>query len=230
MEWYVGISPTNREHQQAILSLIGSIGSSYEIEGLFLDFVRWPLHWEIELRPGRPSPPDSSFDKATLERFADATGVVPPPRLDTVAARATWIHEYHRQEWIDFKCGVVTKFVGEAKAALKAGRPTAELGVFTVPRSTPGLSLSPASGSKPLPPWRTGFLRCSITTFCCGRRHGSAERSPRSSGSLEVKRCQLFRPTPTAILRPRRTGDRRCRLRTGKPRWPKSRRASVLPG
>ena len=133
MEWYVGVSPTNREHQQAILSLIGSIGSSYEIEGLFLDFVRWPLHWEIELRPGRPSPPDSSFDKATLKRFAEATGVVPPPRLDTVAGRATWIHEHHLQEWIDFKCGVVTTFVGKARAALKASRPAAELGVFTVP-------------------------------------------------------------------------------------------------
>jgi hypothetical protein len=133
MEWYVGISPTNREHQQAILSLVGSIGSSYEVDGLFLDFVRWPLHWEIELRPGRPSPPDSSFDTATLQRFADATGVVPPSRLNTIAARATWIREYHRQEWIDFKCEIVTAFVDEAKAVLRASRPAAELGIFIVP-------------------------------------------------------------------------------------------------
>lgn len=133
MEWYVGISPTDLAHQRAILSLISSVGSAYEIDGLFLDFVRWPLHWEIELRPGRPYPPDSSFDEVTLERFADATGVVPPPRLDTVAARADWIHEHHRQDWIDFKCGVVTAFVGEAKEALKASRPGAELGIFTVP-------------------------------------------------------------------------------------------------
>lgn len=101
MEWYVGISPTDREHKQAILSLVSSIGRNYEIDGLFLDFVRWPLHWEIELRPGRTRPPDSSFDTSTLEHFADATGIVPPSRFETVAARAAWIHRHHRQDWID---------------------------------------------------------------------------------------------------------------------------------
>ena len=133
MEWYIGISPTDSRHRQSILSLISSVGSAYEIDGLFLDFVRWPLHWEIELRPGRVPPPDSSFDRVTLEHFADATGVVLPPRLKTVAEQATWIHEHHAQEWIDFKCGVVTAFVSEANTALKASRPTAELGIFIVP-------------------------------------------------------------------------------------------------
>ena len=53
MEWYIGLIPTDRAQQQAVLSAVGTVARDYPIDGLFLDFVRWPLHWEIELRPGR---------------------------------------------------------------------------------------------------------------------------------------------------------------------------------
>ena len=82
MEWYVGITPTDRGHQREILSTIRSVAATYPIDGLFLDFVRWPLHWEIELRPNHPRPPDSSFDTGTLAIFEHSTGVRLPP--DTV--------------------------------------------------------------------------------------------------------------------------------------------------
>ena len=132
MEWYIGISPTNRRHQDEVLATISRIAGSYPVDGLFLDFVRWPLHWEIEFRPGRSRPLDSSFDATTLTRFAEASGVK-PPRLDSAAARAAWIHAQHSREWVDFKCKVVTDFVGEAAAALKAARNDAELGIYVVP-------------------------------------------------------------------------------------------------
>ena len=57
MEWYIGISPTHRRHQEEILATIRSIAADHPIDGIFLDFVRWPVHWEIELRPGRVRPP-----------------------------------------------------------------------------------------------------------------------------------------------------------------------------
>jgi hypothetical protein len=133
MEWYIGISPADPDHRQSVLSSIGTIATRYEIDGLFLDFVRWPLHWEIELRHGRRPPLDSSFDDATLERFARATGLRLPSRCSTVAEMASWILTEHREEWVDFKCDVITDFVGKARAALKAARTAAELGAFLVP-------------------------------------------------------------------------------------------------
>ena len=51
MEWYVGITPTDRGHQQEILSTIRSVAATFPIDGLFLDFVRWPLHWESSFAP-----------------------------------------------------------------------------------------------------------------------------------------------------------------------------------
>ena len=133
MEWYVGISPTDRTHQGKVLATISSIAAAFPIDGLFLDFVRWPLHWEIELRRGRPRPPDSSFDETTLTRFAETLGLELPPHLSSASARAAWIRALHLREWVDFKCRVVTDFVGQARSFLKANRPDAELGIYVVP-------------------------------------------------------------------------------------------------
>jgi hypothetical protein len=133
MEWYVGLTPTDRRHQTEILKLIETIAAKYPIDGLFLDFVRWPVHWELEFRPGRSRPPDSSFDPATLGLFAKSAGLAIPGELDTAAAQAAWIHKNHAGAWADFKCEVVTDFVTEAGRALKASRPGTELGAYVVP-------------------------------------------------------------------------------------------------
>ena len=132
MEWYIGISPTDRRRQQYVVAEIARIARTHAIDGLFLDFVRWPLHWEIELRPGRSRPLDSSFDAVTLAAFEEATGSL-PRGLDTVSARATWIQENRFRSWVDFKCKIITDFVRMARNALKDERPDAELGIYVVP-------------------------------------------------------------------------------------------------
>jgi hypothetical protein len=132
MEWYVGMTPIDIRRQEMVLATIGSIARTYPIDGLFLDFVRWPLHWEIELRPGRRRPLDSCFDPTTLSKFEAAYGAL-PDRLNSVPAQAAWIRENRLRDWIDFKCQVITDFVAKARSVLKDARPDAELGVYIVP-------------------------------------------------------------------------------------------------
>jgi len=161
LEWYVGMTPSDRRRQADLFATIGWIARKNPIDGLFLDFVRWPLHWEIELRPGRPRPLDSSFDAATLARFEDATGIAPPADLTSVAARAAWIRGRCFHQWVDFKCKVVTDFVGEARSALKQARPVAELGIYVVPE-VDGLT-EPLTGQRlrdlhPLVDWVSPML------------------------------------------------------------------------
>ncbi|HET7717868.1 MAG TPA: hypothetical protein VFK86_19750 [Bauldia sp.] len=133
MEWYIGITPTDRGHQESVLRKIDAIATRYEIDGLFLDFVRWPLHWEIELRPGRDAPLDSSFDAATLAAFAAASGIEPPWSGGSTAESAAWILRHHAQEWVDFKCRVIADFVADARATLQRARSALGLGAFLVP-------------------------------------------------------------------------------------------------
>jgi hypothetical protein len=132
MEWYVGMPPTDRSRQEVALAEIKSIARSYPVDGIFLDFARWPLHWEIELRPGRDRPLDSSFDAATLAMFEVATGALPRD-LVTTSARAAWIRRTRLAEWVEFKCKVVTDFVSEAREALKEAKADAELGIYVAP-------------------------------------------------------------------------------------------------
>jgi hypothetical protein len=132
MEWYVGMSPTDRTRQEEALAEIKSIALNYPVDGVFLDFARWPLHWEIELRPGRDRPLDSSFDAATLAMFEKATGALPRD-LETTSARAAWIHRNRSAQWIEFKCKVVNDFVSEAREALIEAKADAELGIYVAP-------------------------------------------------------------------------------------------------
>jgi hypothetical protein len=132
MEWYVGMTPIDSRRQEEVLATIGSIARAYQVDGLFLDFVRWPLHWEIELRPGRLRPLDSSFDPVTLVKFEAAYGALPSD-LNSIPAKAGWIRENRLRDWIDFKCHVITDFVSKARSVLKDARPDAELGVYIVP-------------------------------------------------------------------------------------------------
>jgi hypothetical protein len=132
MEWYVGMTPIDSKRQEGVLETIRSIARTYPVDGLFLDFVRWPLHWEIELRPGRRQPLDSSFDPTTLAKFEAACGGLPGD-LNSIPAKAAWVRGKRLRAWIDFKCQVITDFVANARSVLKDARPDAELGVYVVP-------------------------------------------------------------------------------------------------
>ena len=70
MEWYIGMTPTDSRRQEEVLAAIASIARAYPVDGLFLDFVRWPLHWEIELRPGRDEP--AGFQVSTLRHSSNS--------------------------------------------------------------------------------------------------------------------------------------------------------------
>ena len=133
MEWYNGLTPTIEAHRRDRIDEMSRIVESHDLDGFALDFVRWPLHWEVELRPGHPPPLDCSFDRTTLEMFRDEYDLDLP--IDAPAEASTWIMEKAGQEWISFKCDVITSFVEAARQqiALASQKPM-PLGLCIVPR------------------------------------------------------------------------------------------------
>jgi hypothetical protein len=135
IEWYNGIPPTARSHRDARSAHILEQVREHRFDGFLLDFIRWPMHWEIELRPGYPPPIDNSFDENTLREFRERSGApLPDGLLGRPAEAATWITMNHPREWIDFKCGVITDYVAELKRSLAdvAGRDI-PMGICAVP-------------------------------------------------------------------------------------------------
>ncbi len=132
MEWYIGVTPTFEDYNQSRLDDIERIMRDHELDGMCLDFVRWPLHWELELRPGAPEPLQSSFDAHTLERFWQFAAREQPADLDRVPEVAQCILTEYRDQWVDFKCKVIADFVAQARERVKAQRSDAQIGAYLV--------------------------------------------------------------------------------------------------
>jgi hypothetical protein len=135
MEWYNGVAPTARAHREERRAHLVALAEQHRFDGFLLDFIRWPMHWEIELRPGYPPPIDSSYDEATLRAFAERVGVgFPDELIGRPAAAASWIALNRPREWIDLKCDVITDYVREVRDGLwqAAGREI-PMGICGVP-------------------------------------------------------------------------------------------------
>ena len=126
-EWYLGLCPNVQWFRDERIRLIGECAAEYEIDGLWLDFIRYPGHWEVH----EPRLEQACFCEACLEAFTRATGISVPP--GGVARRAELILDEHANEWTRFKCETIRDFCRDARRALKAERPNALLGAFVVP-------------------------------------------------------------------------------------------------
>jgi hypothetical protein len=122
MEWYIGVTPTFHDYNQSILEMIQRVVEAHPLDGLFLDFIRWPIHWELEARVGAAPPSQSSFDPHTMGRFQEETGIRLPGELTDIADRARWILAHHRSEWTNFKCAVITDFVRQVVTRIRSVR------------------------------------------------------------------------------------------------------------
>ena len=125
--WYYGVNPSAPKVRQKQLEALERLLTQHAIDGVWLDFIRWPCHWEVL----DPHLPRTSFDSKTLARFSRDTGVQIPPG-DTPTTAQTILDEFE-DEWFTWRCEQITSWVAEAKAVLAKVRPDAVLGLFGVP-------------------------------------------------------------------------------------------------
>jgi hypothetical protein len=126
-EWYYGVNPTLPQVRQARLQALEQLLTDVAIDGVWLDFIRWPCHWEVH----SPYLPHTSFDPGTLARFCADTGR--QVAEDDAVLAAQRLLAQHESAWIAWRCAQITSWVAEAKAVLKRIRPDAVLGLFGVP-------------------------------------------------------------------------------------------------
>jgi len=124
---YAGVNPTTPQVRQELLESLEKLLTGQAIDGVWLDFIRWPCHWEVH----DPYLPRTSFDPDTLARFSQDTGITIPSGDTAAIARA--LLDQHEAEWTAWRCAQITSWVAEAKALLRRVRPDALLGLFGVP-------------------------------------------------------------------------------------------------
>ncbi|MFJ9690714.1 hypothetical protein [Kitasatospora sp. NPDC101183] len=133
MEWYTGVRPNdpawNARLATELDAALRALPPDAPLDGLLLDFLRWPLHWELELRPGA-RPRSSSYDPATLRQFTERTGLRPP---GPGAEAARWIAERHAPQWTAFRTAAVTGAARLLADTARRARPGTAVGAFLVP-------------------------------------------------------------------------------------------------
>jgi len=131
--WYYGVNPVIPEIRQHNLEKIRRLIKRSAVDGVWLDFIRWPCRWE------KPTPQllQTSFDPFTLESFQKDTGIHIPSELKAIPDRARWILQHHRKDWTGWKCQQITGFVRQVREILNRAPRKVLLGVFGIPwRST----------------------------------------------------------------------------------------------
>lgn len=129
-----GVCPTHfawREERLALLaSWLKTFGKAEGIDGVWLDFIRYPGRWEEV----HPEIPDTCYCPRCLELFQIEKGVKIPGKLQTHEA-AAWIHKQAELQWLQWKQEQITSFVREARSLVEASVVSRQvkIGLFLVP-------------------------------------------------------------------------------------------------
>lgn len=124
--WYAGVCPRQDWLVEAKLREVERLLRSGRVDGIWLDFIRYPGRWE-----GRaPTLPQSCFCQTCLSALAGA-GI--GPTVGEPGARAQAILSRERERFVAWKCARIASVVQRFRDRMRAIRPTALLGIFTVP-------------------------------------------------------------------------------------------------
>ena len=124
---YCGVNPAVAAVRQDRLEALERLLTDCAVDGVWLDFIRWPCHWEVP----EPVLPQTSFDPDTLAHFSEDAGLALPE--GDVPVIAQMVLGQHAETWTAWRCQQVTSWVAEAREVLARVRPGALLGLFGVP-------------------------------------------------------------------------------------------------
>jgi hypothetical protein len=115
VQWYRGLCPNQDRLIKQRLGFIKQLVKKYKVDGVWLDFMRYPCHWEVL----EPRLEQTCYCPVCLKKFSADTGIKHPK--DDPAAFAEW------------KTDQIAAFVKKAAAVVKKENPNVVVGLFGVP-------------------------------------------------------------------------------------------------
>lgn len=105
--WYNSVNPCYPEVRKYLVTVMREIVENYPVDGLHLDYIRFPNEWSRSYPPGGRVP-DYPRDRRTLALFQRATGCAPgtSPR-----------------RWDEWRTGQVTRLVRDIRAMMRRAKP-----------------------------------------------------------------------------------------------------------
>ncbi|RME37138.1 MAG: hypothetical protein D6788_10120, partial [Planctomycetota bacterium] len=125
--WYNSLNPCLPEVRRYLTAVMEEIVRGYDVDGLHLDYIRFPNEWTESYGRGR-SVPDYPRDPRTLAMFRRETGTTP---------------DRDPQRWTAWRADKVTQLLRDIRRAVK--------------RIRPGVQLSAAVGAEPAEAYRRHY-------------------------------------------------------------------------
>lgn len=125
--WYAPVCPNQDWLRAEKLASLKNIARDQELDGMWLDFVRYPVFWE-EVPPFLA---DTCFCPTCLSKFSQSTQL--RPEGSNPIDQAKWILDKHASEWDRWRADTILEFVEAAGKELKSVAPKALLGAFVIP-------------------------------------------------------------------------------------------------
>jgi hypothetical protein len=127
-----GVCPTHEkwrdDRMRHIRYLADVLGKGGGIDGIWLDYIRYPGFWETP----KPDIPDTCYCPRCFAKFQYDRNIVIPTGIKTAEA-ALWIKANCSNEWMDWKKEQIDSFVREVKDLLSGRSGKIMLGIFAVP-------------------------------------------------------------------------------------------------
>lgn len=124
---YFGVNPAYEPYRRQLLKKFEEVINGYDIDGIWLDFIRWPCHWEVK----DTYLPQTSFDEYTTDRFERECNIKLKSMSEQDKTKEILV-EYN-EEWIAWRCDIINSWVEEARDIIKRSGRNITLGMFTVP-------------------------------------------------------------------------------------------------
>ena len=128
-DWYVPVCPNHpqvrTQHLAEITKLLEDHG--HEIAGLWLDFIRFPVRWEVKQLQLR----QLCFCKYCLNLFLQVEREHYTAEETQAIARLI-LHE-RQEEWVTWKCARIAQFVQAVRMQITVRNLPLQLGMFSLP-------------------------------------------------------------------------------------------------
>jgi len=113
INWYYGVCPNHQKIRAEKLATIDQVLDTLNIDGIWLDFIRYPCHWE-DVRNSQIK--EYCFCENCLTKYENDVGKAP-----------------EGDDWISWKCQQITEFVQDVRDQIKKSDQRIQLGMFAVP-------------------------------------------------------------------------------------------------
>ncbi|MBR5747147.1 MAG: family 10 glycosylhydrolase, partial [Clostridia bacterium] len=117
---FVFMNPYDRECRDTILELYRKIVEKYDIDGLHLDYIRFP---ELNYIDGVS---DFGYNEDIIAGFRAKTGITGDPHDFAPNSK-------EQQAWIEFRCEIITSFVKEVRDEVLSIKPDLWISAATYP-------------------------------------------------------------------------------------------------